>query len=178
MRFFLTILLITSLATLGFLEFPQWQEFQRLRAQQSILQSIAVNANEVIDTRNQLLSRYNAISLGDQARLDALLPSAVSEETLLDLLQELSIRHGLLLKTISVRKTEIKNPLVIISQSKPYDEVIFEISVAGTYQSFRGFLASVEQNARLVEVDSITFSAGEADSFEFSIHARTRFLGS
>lgn len=178
MRFFLLLLFVASLAALGFFGLPQWQEFQRLRAQQEALQRIAINAGEVIGVRNDLLNRYNSISAEDQARLEALLPEEASEEALLDLLQILTTRHGLLLKKISVRETTQENPLVLTTQKNPYHEVMFDISVAGTYQSFRDFLTSLEQNARLMEVETISFSAGEADSFEFSLQAHARFLKS
>ena len=179
MRFFFLLLLVASLAALGWFGLPQWQDFQHLRAQQTVLESIATNTGNVINVRNDLLNRYNAISPEDQNRLKALLPSESNEEQLLDLIEAITLRHGLLLKTISVREMKQVNPLIVSSsQKKLYAEVTFEISVTGTYQSFRTFLAALEQNARLIEIETLSFSSGEADSLEFSIRARARFLNS
>lgn len=178
MRFFLLLLLIASLAALVFWGLPQWQAFGKLRVQQAVLERIALNANEVIGVRNQLLDRYNAVSVEDKARLDALLPAKVTQETIIALLQELVLRHGLLLKRITIRETTQQNPLVANIQKKSYDESTIEIGVAGTYQSFQTFLAGIEQNARLLEIETISFSAGDADSLEFNLQARARFLSS
>lgn len=178
MRFFLLLLLAASFAALVFWGLPQWRTFQELRAQQTVLERIAFNASEVAGVRDQLLGRYNAVLPEDKARLEALLPQEATQETLIALLQELALRHGLLLKRITIRKTNQQNPLVANIQKKSYDELAIEMGVAGTYQSFQTFLASVEQNARLLEIEIIGFSAGEADSLEFNLQARTRFLSS
>lgn len=178
MRFFLLLLLIASLAALVWWGLPQWQTFQTLRAQQTVFERIALNASKVIGVRDQLLDRFNAVPAGDKARLETILPGEATQETLISVLQELALRHGLLLKKVTIRATTVQNPLVANIQKKSYDEVTIEMGVAGTYQSFQTFLASVEQNARLLEVESITFSAGEADSLEFTLQARARFLSS
>ena len=178
MRFFLLLLLIASLATFVFWGLPQWQTFQELRVQQLVLERIALNASEVVGVRDQLLGRYNAVLAEDKARLEAILPAKAAQETIMSLLQELALRHGLLFKRITIRETTQQNLLVANIQKKLYDELTIEIGVAGTYQSFQAFLASVEQNARLLEIETISFSAGETDSFEFSLQARTRFLSS
>lgn len=178
MRFFLLLLLIASLATLVWQGLPQWQTFQELRVQRAVLERIALNASEVIGVRNQLLDRYNAVLAEDKARLESLLPAQPTEETIMGLVQELALRHGLLLKRITIRETAQQSPLVANIQKKSYDELIIEMGVAGTYQSFQTFLASIEQNARLLEIETMSFSAGEADSFEFTLQARARFLSS
>jgi Tfp pilus assembly protein PilO len=177
MRFFLLLLLIASLATIVFLGLPQWRAFQDLRVQQTVLERIALNTREVIEVRNQLLNRYNAVLTEDKARLETLLPEEASQETIMSLLQELALRHGLLLKRIAIREATQQNPLVAAnSKKKLYDELIVDMGVTGTYQSFQTFLKSIEQNARLLEIEAITFSAGEADSLEFSLQAHARFL--
>lgn len=178
MRFFLLLLLIASLATLVFWGLPQWQAFGELRVQQAVLERIALNASEVIGARNQLLDRYNAILPEDKARLEALLPARPAQETIIALLQEIALRHGLLLKRITIRETAQQNPLVANIKKQAYDVLIIEMGVTGTYQSFQTFLTSIEQNARLLEIQTISFSAGEADSLEFILQARARFLSS
>lgn len=178
MRFFLLLLLIASLATLVFWGLPQWQAFGELRVQQAVLERIALNAGEVIGVRNQLLDRYNAVLSEDKARLEALLPAQPTQETIIALLQEIALRHGLLLKRITIRETAQQNPLVANIKKQAYDVLTIEMGVAGTYQSFQTFLISIEQNARLLEIETISFSAGEADSLEFSLQARARFLSS
>lgn len=178
MRFFLLLLLVASLAAFMFWGLPQWRTFQELRAQQTVLERIAFNAGEVVGVRDQLLGRYNAALPEDKARLEALLPQEATQETIIALLQELALRHGLLLKRITIRQTTQQNPLVANIQKKSYDELTIEMGVAGTYQSFQAFLVSLEQNARLLEIETMSFSAGEADSLEFTLQARARFLSS
>lgn len=178
MRFFLLLLLIASLATLVFWGLPQWQTFQELRVQQMVLERIALNASDVVGVRNQLLDRYNAVPAEDKDRLEAILPAKATQETIMSLLQELALRHGLILKRIAIREATQQNPLVANSKKKSYDELTIEMMVAGTYQSFQTFLTRVEQNARLLEIDAISFSAGETDSLEVTLQARARFLSS
>lgn len=178
MRFFLLLLLIASFATFILWGLPQWREFGGLRVQQTLLERIALNTSEVIGVRNQLLDRYNAVLAEDKTRLEALLPTEATQETIMALLQELALRHGLLLKRITIRETTQQNPLVANIQKKSYDELSIEMGVAGTYQSFQTFLASIEQNARLLEIETVSFSAGDADSLEFTMQARARFLSS
>lgn len=178
MKFFLLLLLIASLATLMFWGLPQWQTFQELRVQQTVLERIALNASDVVGVRNQVLDRYNAVPAEDKDRLEAILPAKATQETIMSLLQDLALRHGLILKRIAIREATQQNPLVANNKKKSYDELAIEMMVAGTYQSFQMFLTSVEQNARLLEINAISFSAGEADSLEVTLQARARFLSS
>ena len=47
------------------------------------------------------------------------------------------------------------------------------MKVIGPYKSFISFLGNLEKNLRLIEIERITFIAGDADSYEYNITANT-----
>lgn len=175
MRIFLFILLAAAIGLLSAIGFPEWTRFQDLRRQQATLEQIQQNASNVVKLRDELLERYNQLSTEDRRRLDAMLPESLQPEQIMQLLKDLTERHGMLLKQISVQEISSKNALIVKSV-KPYQEAAFEISVSGTYRSFLEFLSSIEKNARLAEIESMSFSAGDVDSLEFALRGRARFI--
>ena len=57
-----------------------------------------------------------------------------------------------------------------------YDSLILSFSVTGSYDTFRAFVESLEQSLRLVDIQSISFSATDTGVYDYSIAVKTYWL--
>jgi hypothetical protein len=83
--------------------------------------------------------------------------------------------HGLLLKKIDVKESKqtAGSSAVLGTVSAPYKTIDLTLLVSGSYASILALFSDLDKSLRLMDVENITFSAATADSYEFSITART-----
>lgn len=173
-RNLLGILLLVAGAGVGALwAYPLWLEVGELGQARAELNVTVNRVKDLAQLRDDLLERYNSISPGDLASLGELLPRSPQAGLLLINLENLSRSSGLLLKAITMTEGGEAPP----GPGQPPEKVSdfpFQISVSGTYASFRNFLALLEVSQRLMEIDQLSFDAGEVgakESYEFNLKA-------
>jgi len=165
-KIILTILFFIVSLMLGLLLFlPNYQEFK-------ISQTQIKSTKEEIKQFQDYYSKIEKISEELQkyseglAKIDSALPSEPGLTNLYYFLQKNSYQTGLFLKEVGITKVSSLSDMPAI---KTY---IFPISLMGSYYSFKNFLSSLEKSARLIEVDSISFSYSKEDNFTFNLLIR------
>lgn len=149
---------------------PLWADIQGLNSSKQELQTAINNMKERAKDRDRLLEKYNAIAEEDLARLNEMIPPDVDIAKLLVNMDDLAKTNGLILKRIDAKESK-EGSAVVGGGPQNFEPISLELSVAGSYQSFRNYLAALEKNLRLIDVADITFSASEKDSYEFTIRA-------
>lgn len=169
-RFNITIIFILVIVGVGIgLIRPQYQEFQ-------ILQLEIEKSEYQIRRQNERLKHLR--SLSDELKeyqtelsiIDVALPKETFLPLLFDFIQKTSSQNGLLLEEISA---SVAPPAELNIQ-----EIVIDLSLSGSYSSFKDFLYSLENSARLIEVASLNFSSPkeqEALTFNFELTIKTHF---
>lgn len=93
------------------------------------------------------------------AKVDSALPSNPELSALFDFIQKTGAQSGLVLKSISY------NPPQPFPGSEDFKETEASLAVSGVYPSFKNFLSVLEQSARLIEIESISFLASPEEEF-------------
>ena len=151
------------------------------------LRELNEELNNLIENRDFLLETINRISKEDLTRIDEALPKDQQAAQLLAFFEGLSGRSGLVLKSIELsEKIEVKAEtpgqprpglgVVPPKSSGPVREFPITMNMLGTYDSFKNFLGTLENNLRIVDVDNLNFSVtGTADLFSFNIKLKTYY---
>lgn len=164
---------------------PQWKTFRELREEANFLQEISGELDELIQSRNRLLASVNSVSAEDLERISESIPDGQGSADLLNLLEEQSIRHGLVLSKIDLAGTSgsapvsenagrnLPRPSASSARPKPADsvqELPVSLTLTGSYESFKAFLRDLEQNRRIVDVQSVAFSSPDQKTvFSFNL---------
>lgn len=152
---FIAIILILASVALGVLGiWPKYKQFAKLSDVLNLKKRELVELEIYFDKLKTIKEKLEPYQ--DQlAIIDSALPERLSVPEFFLYLQTEAERNGLLLG-------ELKDPTLKESEIKPnLKEIFFDISVTGTYPAFKNFLLSLWQNAKLIEVDSISFSSEE-----------------
>ncbi len=102
------------------------------------------------------------------ARIDSALPNTGSILLFLDFIQKASAQSGLSLKTISPSLTDSAE-----KEGGTIKEMKANLTVSGSYSDFMGFLSFLENSARLIEVENISFASSEKSPLSFNLTIKT-----
>ncbi len=175
MKSIISIILVLAAALLFF--FFTKPKLAELRASQLEVSQldIAENAAKKLEARIvNLQAIYNSISATDNAKILTMLPNSVENVKLIidfdKILQAMVEERGtgpLYARTIAGGKVSIENPKVSQAgtvadgnfDASKLGVVTFNFAVTLTYGDFLEFLRRIEHSTRILDVDSISFSA-------------------
>ena len=167
----LPIILISLLLILGMIFFwwPKYQEFGDLRMKMKERKTELENKDKYFSELSQLSEKLKEYS-SELAVVDSALPKTFGVPDAFNLLEKECSQNGLVLE-----KVNLENVSPIEKESKII-RIPLGFSVSGTYPAFKNFLQSIQKNARLIEVESISFSSpqkGNVFSFELIIRVHS-----
>ncbi|KKS16202.1 MAG: hypothetical protein UU71_C0006G0008 [Parcubacteria group bacterium GW2011_GWB1_41_6] len=180
------VFLLAAILIFGLWTVPLVGKIKDLRNQKSEVENVLVNSRQIRNLRDDLIGKYNNIASLDLERLKKLLPTKTNDGGLIVQFDNLTRSRGLILKSLAVTEKESpqnKAPAFALSETSPkekqetgYQEAELNFKVAGSYENLLAFLGDLEKSLRMIDIDSIVFSAGNKDIYEFNIKARTYVL--
>lgn len=161
---FIFIILAAGVALFGW---PKYQEVQLASSEVKIKKLEAQDKEKYFSDLNSISNKLDGYSL-ELAKIDAALPSEPDIPALFNFLQKESSQSGLILKNLTW------GGVASFEQSAGIQKITFSLSLAGSYSSFKNFLANLRNNARLFEVESISLTPpAKGDVFSFDLKIRT-----
>lgn len=146
--------------------FPKAQTFFSLNNEilekDSELRYQEENFQELREISEKLKTYENSL-----ARIDSALPRAASVPLFLDFIQKSSAQSGLSLKAISPSLTDSAEKGGMIKEMR------VNLTLSGSYSDFMGFLSFLENSARLIEVENISFASSEKSPLSFNLTIKT-----
>lgn len=196
-RIFITFILFAAAILLGVLYVrPEWERFGQLQAEITELEEVSREFDELIQNRETLLSLMGAVSKENLGRVERMLPQGPHASDFLVSMESLALANGVVLRRIDLVSPQVKegqssaqpragaatSPRPQAKAAAPQapadaaQSLPFNLQVAGSYEAFKKFLASLERNLRLIDVDDISFSAsGKGDIGDFTMKAKTYY---
>jgi len=174
--------------------YPAWNDFVATRKEANYLARISSEFDALLGSRDALLAVVNSISKENLNRIETALPRGQHAAEFLVFLESTIKAHGVEIKKIDLSGMIQKNPDAAhtssassqprpastrapIEKESPFQELPVSLDISGTYESFKSFLEAIEKNARLIDIENITFNAPEtaSEQIEFSIRLKTYY---
>ena len=194
---FLTIALAIFLTF--FLIIPKFQEATDARRVVSEQREIIGMLTDRMDSTKGELEKLKALELGDIDRVFKAVPSSLDAPNLLFNLETLSSSAGLVIESVNIREEiETSNgrarssagssglkPTFLDQQTGAGSQVSvvsINMSVRGSYGSFKDFLRGLEDNLRLFDMETIAFMSAKVlgvsvgENLSFNIVFKTYFI--
>lgn len=186
----LFLLIIFLLASLYWLVWPAWHKFEQAK---SDLTSWKVKVEDARRTENEIAALVKKYENSEEAeKLLLALPAEEDRAGLLVQLEKLSSENGLILGSVEFLEADAQAGAKLVTGSAPSAGVVsaagqnpassvavgFEtlglvLRLSGDVGSLRNFLAAVENNLRIMDVQSIDF---KIDGIEDILGQSTDFL--
>ena len=180
-----TLFIIAAIAIFfGFID-PRYQEVKDLRAETAKYDEALQRSKELLNLRDDLLSKYNTFSKSNLDRVEHLLPTNIDNVHLILEVNNIASNNDLMVRNISIQKSgdqaqknSEKNGSINPSSSseRKYNAVDLNFSITASYGAFREFIKDLEQSLRLIDITSISFTANDRDSQRYDVGIRTYWL--
>ena len=123
-----------------------------------------------LDALSEKLKKYEK----SLSNINSALAAEPGLPALFNFLQIAASQNGLVLKKIApTLPSPLKEELVKKGWSLEIRETGINLTVAGSYSSFKNFLSTLEKTARMIEIESISFSALErAGPIDFNLRIK------
>ena len=144
-------LLIILAAGIVFVLWPKLQDFGELRVQVLTKEKELEYKKEYFNKLNQILEKLKTEYAESVAKIDSAFPSDPSMPSLLKFLQSKASENGLILQEIKLGKSGLLKGDARIRENEAV------VSLIGSYPALKNFLFVIEQSARLIEVQSLSF---------------------
>lgn len=181
---------------------PIFSDISKIKSEIVSYNEALDNAKTLENERDKLTKKYNAIDPESLSKLQKLLPDNVDNIRLILEIEKLVLPYGMVLKdvkydsTLSNKKDSVSGVKTEPSPSpsnskigennKEYGEWTLEFSTEGTYYNFINFIKDLENNLRIVDISSVTFSSSDAniapgkskpsDSYKYGFKVKTYWL--
>lgn len=196
-RFIMPAILI-GIAITAFFMFtdPFYNDISKLRTDVASYNTALNNSKTLEDERDKLTAKFNAFDKGDLNKLEKLLPSSVDNIRLILEIEKIASPYGMALKDVKYNTTDTNSVAsagtalsgVGLTKSAPKDYGVFdlEFSTSGSYSNFINFTKNLEDNLRIVDISSISFSsdtspglnakATPSDIYKYNFKIKTYWL--
>ena len=126
-----------------------------------------------VDNLTQIKSSVSDV---DTNRLAKMLPSSVDNVRLIVEMEDIVKKYSPLgFKGISVSKADTVSD-TIVANPEQYNSININFTVTMAYGDFVNFLKDLEDNVRLVDINSVSFNANDLGSYDFSVTLKTYWL--
>lgn len=161
------ILIVIAISVFFLFADPIFSEISILRTEVASYNDALDNAKALENERDKLTAKYNAINPENLIRIKKLLPENVDNIRLILEIEQIAMPYGMALRDVKYSVAEAETtgdntlPRSRTVQNTPEDYGIFdlEFSTSGTYNDFINFTKDLENNLRIVDMSSITFSS-------------------
>jgi len=127
--------------------------------------------------RQQLTDARKSIPEKSVDKLTAMLPDSVENVGLIIDIDNIATKYGMRIRDTKVSDAEAKSAGSAVGpNAKKYGTISLSFGVTTSYENFQAFLQELENNVRLVDVTNLTFSAGQADTYDFTLTIQTYWL--
>jgi hypothetical protein len=169
MRFVMPTIII-GIAVSVFFVFtdPIYRDISELRLTVASYDSALNNSKTLGNERDKLTTKLNSINPDNLVRLEKLLPSNVDNIRLILEIEQIASPYGMVLKDIKYNASNdiaetagaaIQGGGTIKSAPKDYGIFDLEFSTSGSYDNFINFTKDLENNLRIVDISSVSFTS-------------------
>jgi len=182
------ILMAASIWTFfGFVD-NHYQTVKSLKAEEAEYSAALLKANEIDVVRRQLVSKYATFSQSELSQLEKMLPDSVDNVRLIIDINNIASRYGMFIRDIQIEHqsdssagsgSQNFSPNSGVSSptgAPKYDSILFNFSIAGSYENFKNFMNDIERSLRIVDVVSVDFKATKENFNTYQVSTRTYWL--
>jgi hypothetical protein len=169
------ILLLASVGIFfGYIN-PTYTNAQNLSSQLGEYEQALSNSKQLLAERDTLISKLNTFNQGDIDKLQTLLPDSVDSVTLIIEIDSIASQFGMHIRDFTTSDQGQTGALGV--DTSPYGTLSLTFTTTASYPTFVAFLKALENNLRLIDVDSITFSSSSNNSvYDFTLGVNTYWL--
>jgi Tfp pilus assembly protein PilO len=136
--------------------------------------------NNIENTKNELLTKFNNISAAEKKEIETVLPDSLDFVRLVSQIDAVGSKYGISIKSITSREinssagTSIKGA----EPPKPYNSAAIGFSFDASYDKFNTFMADLEKSMRVLDIKSVKLNSKDTGIYSYTVEFETYWLKS
>jgi len=167
-RILIPIILIIAAGLVGFFYIkPLYFETVSSLAYKMDIDNALQKNKEIEETVVKLRADISSISQSDFDKLEVILPDNIDKIRLLNDINTITLRHGIPFNNLSVNESEISEEISdkIDGKKATLKALLIKFTAStASYNTFKLFLEDIERSMKLMDINSISFSAHDPDA--------------
>ena len=147
-----------------------------LRVQKAEIDNALLQGAQLEQVKSQKLTSFNDITPENRNRINKFLPDNIDSVQLIIDINEIAARRGLTIRNISVKVEDSSAEGTVGPDNRDFGLASLSFSVSAPYDLFKLFLADIEDSLRLIDIMSLSFTAGDRDLYEYNLDIKTYWL--
>ncbi len=170
--------LILGLAATVFFYFtaPALDQIDVLKIQKAELAVALAHVNKLKERQDELAAIYNVIDPADEKNLEEFLPNNIDNVRLIIDINDIAKKYGLTIRSPNIVKTETEEGKTPPPPAGAENSAAISFSVSSSYEILKLFLADLAKSLRMVDLESLTFTANDRNLYDYQISLRTYWL--
>ncbi|HVV38916.1 MAG TPA: hypothetical protein VHD31_01160 [Candidatus Paceibacterota bacterium] len=180
-RLFIPIILIVSaIALFAVWTNPTYEGTKSIQAKVGSYDDALNKSQELRTVRDEKVAAFNTFSATDKARLERVLPDNVDNIHLIIDINSIAARHGLALKNVQLGEisdgSSAPSNLAVGASGEAIGSISLGFTVSASYDNFLLLLQDIEHSLRVIDVEKISFTAGDKGLSDYTLSIRTYWL--
>ena len=161
---YIVVALVVSLLLIFFFLVPKYKDFAFIK-QETTKTSTELQSHQEYFKQLQGLAEKITLNSQNFLTIKAALPEKSSLTEIFGFFQKTASFSGLVLENISSDSS-------FSTEKKNINITRINLALEGSYASLKNFLSVIEKSARLIDVDSISFSSPKEGLFDFDVEVK------
>lgn len=184
------ILFVASMGIFFGVTNPIYKTTKDLKAEVATYEDALTNSKQLEERRDELVAKYNEFAPEDVERLRKLLPDNVDNIRLILEIDYIASRYGMSItnvifdvdsnkNTTSAEGVVAEGGVNLSATSRDIGDFDLSFTTQASYDNFQKFLADLETDLRIVDVQGITFDSTASESkdfYKYNIKIKTYWL--
>ncbi|MBU1178794.1 hypothetical protein KKB69_00420 [Patescibacteria group bacterium] len=153
---------------------PYLKEIEELRGQRLAFNEILDTSRQLVELRDNLLSKFNLITADELSKFSKIIPEKSESINFVFQLSNVAEAKGVIIKNINFYEA-VSADSSSSSVDSDYKKLNIDAFFLGSYEGFKALVEEIENSLRLVDINKIIFSADKENLYEFTIKATAYF---
>jgi Tfp pilus assembly protein PilO len=177
------ILILVSIGIFFFFIDPQYKEIKELNIEKKNNQSTLADADRLDRRMREIQSQFNSFSENEKELLRKILPDQVDNVRLIDEIDKIASKEGVVIKDIGVVNTgnetlsstsgNRNQNIINTSTNSRYGTITLSFNLTAPYPVFKNLMNELEESLRLVDIKKFSVKSTESDFYDFSVTLNT-----
>jgi Tfp pilus assembly protein PilO len=152
----IAILPLTTIAIIVWFIMPEYDNLTLAKADRAAQEESLTSKQAYLTKLNKLKEKYDEAK-GLVPRVDQIFPSTPDIPNLLAEVPDIAGRNGMNVTNIAFSDTKGASTDDATAPAESYKSMLINLSVSGSYDSFKNFLRDMEKELRIMDVQSVQF---------------------
>lgn len=175
----LTLVILTLSVGYAFI-YPSVGDLSNLAGEKQKYESSLSTVSNIEIKKNELMTKFNAISAADKVEVETILPDSLKLVRLISDIDAVAAGRGISISKISSKETasSVGNSAGETVSQRPYESSIIGFSFTSSYDEFKNFLGDLEKSLRILDVRSVKITPKEGGIYTYDVEFETYWLKS